>query len=613
MNAQQYNTIQYNTIVKKYAKLLAGENITVKFENNTQPKFNTKTRTLTIPYFDIKCDSDIAINKMFIAHEVGHALFTSSQIVEDQNKRINPIFKYVNILEDVRIERKMKKMFKGLSSQFFDGYKHFTQEFSASTIARVNGESLINRINSFYKFGEFIDVTFSDAELDVVREANETETLYDVINLAEKIANADKQDQKQQQQQEEQLSDESDESEDGDNKDDSNNENQGKKETVEKKKPSKPSKPKSDNGSSDNTDGGVEESILEKIMNQIFEEFISNANQLMQSSVDLESESFKESTLKQVDFDAFISQNKHLTVNNSFLVEKSVLDEVNISTQQFNMFKDARKRLNTRKYKSGDLDVDLLYKHKLSDDVFRTNEIRYREENHGFVFLLDYSGSMENTINDVVYQLFVLCLFAKRNKIPFEVYCFAMLPTKYEQVLVRIFHSDLTEPELKKRYNNIFNYIKSSGSTPLVEACGTMLANLETFKANNKNRKLSYIILSDGGEDGFDLSDILIYKGKEYDINEHKFKYMNFVDIAKDIGYNTIGYFLACNENISTNPNNYLKYLGTSFEDSEVVVKKDNLIKVLPKVGFNSAFVMSNKQTTHDKKVFLQHFISEMS
>ena len=601
------NAHQYNTIVKKYAKLLAGENITVKFENNTQPNFNVKTRTLTIPYFDIKCDSDIAINKMFIAHEVGHALFTSSQIVEDQNKRINPIFKYVNILEDVRIERKMKKMFKGLSSQFFDGYKHFTQEFSASTIARVNGESLINRINSFYKFGEFIDVKFSDAELDVLREANETETLYDVINLAEKIANADKQDQEQQQQQEEQLSDETDESEDGDNKDDSNGENQGK-ETSEKKKPSKP---KSDNGSYDG--GVVEESILEKIMNQIFEEFISNANQPKQSSVDLESESFKESTLKQVDFDTFISRNNHLTKNNSFLVEKSVLDEVNISTQQFNMFKDARKRLNTRKYKSGDLDVDLLYKHKLSDDVFRTNEIRYREENHGFVFLLDYSGSMERTINDVVYQLFVLCLFAKRNKIPFEVYCFAMLPTKYEQVLVRIFHSDLTEPELKKRYNNIFNYIESSGSTPLVEACGAMLANLETFKANNKNRKLSYIILSDGGEDGFGLSDILIYKGKEYDINEHNFKYMNFVDIAKDIGYNTIGYFLVCDENISTKPNSYLPYLGTSFEDSQVVVKKDNLIKVLPKVGFNSAFVISNKQTTHDKKVFLQHFISEMS
>ena len=601
------NAHQYNTIVKKYAKLLAGENITVKFENNTQPNFNVKTRTLTIPYFDIKCDSDIAINKMFIAHEVGHALFTSSQIVEDQNKRINPIFKYVNILEDVRIERKMKKMFKGLSSQFFDGYKHFTQEFSASTIARVNGESLINRINSFYKFGEFIDVKFSDAELDVLREANETETLYDVINLAEKIANADKQDQEQQQQQEEQLSDETDESEDGDNKDDSNGENQGK-ETSEKKKPSKP---KSDNGSYDG--GVVEESILEKIMNQIFEEFISNANQPKQSSVDLESESFKESTLKQVDFDTFISRNNHLTKNNSFLVEKSVLDEVNISTQQFNMFKDARKRLNTRKYKSGDLDVDLLYKHKLSDDVFRTNEIRYREENHGFVFLLDYSGSMERTINDVVYQLFVLCLFAKRNKIPFEVYCFSMLSNKYEQVLVKIFHSDLTEPELKKRYNNIFNYIKSSGSTPLVEACGAMLANLETFKANNKNRKLSYIILSDGGEDGFGLSDILIYKGKEYDINEHNFKYMNFVDIAKDIGYNTIGYFLVCDENISTKPNSYLPYLGTSFEDSQVVVKKDNLIKVLPKVGFNSAFVISNKQTTHDKKVFLQHFISEMS
>lgn len=609
MNAQQYNTV-----IKKYAKLLAGENITVKFENNTQPKFNTKTRTLTVPYFDNRRDSDISINKLFIAHEVGHALFTSSQIVDDQNNRIKPIFNYVNILEDARIERKMKKMFKGLSSQFYDGYKHITEEFSASTIARVNKESLINRINAFYKFGEFIDVKFSDAELDIVREANETETLYDVINLAEKIANADKQDQEQQQQQEQQQpsGDTGESEEDGGNKDDSNGENQGN-ETTENKEPSKTSKQKSDMGSSDNSEGGAEESILEKIMNQTFEELISRVNQPNKESVDLESGSYKVNTLKQVDFDAFITKNKHLTVNNSFLVEKPVLDEVNISTQQFNMFKDARKRLNTRKYKSGDLDVDLLYKHKLSADVFRTNEIRYREENHGFVFLLDYSGSMESTIKDVVYQLFVLCLFAKRNKIPFEVYCFSMLSNKYEQVLVKIFHSDLTEPELKKRYNNIFYYIKSSGSTPLVESCGTMIANLETFKANNKNRKLSYIILSDGGEDTIHVGDILIYKGKEYDIDEHNLKYMSFVDIAKDIGYNTIGYFLVCGENIHRNPNINLTYLGTSIEDSQVVVQKDNLIKVLPKVGFNSAFVISNKQTTHDKKVFLQHFISEMS
>lgn len=607
MNAQQYNTI-----IKKYAKLLAGENITVKFENNAHPKFNTKTRTLTVPYFDNRRDSDISINKLFIAHEVGHALFTSSQIVDDQNNRIKPIFNYVNILEDARIERKMKKMFKGLSSQFYDGYKHITEEFSASTIARVNKESLINRINAFYKFGEFIDVKFSDAELDIVREANETETLYDVINLAEKIANADKQDQEQQQEQQQPSGDTGESEEDGGNKDDSNGENQGN-ETTEKKEPSKTSKQKSDMGSSDNNEGGAEESILEKIMNQTFEELISRVDQPNKESVDLESGSYKINTLKQVDFDAFIAKNKHLTVNNSFLVEKPVLDEVNISTQQFNMFRDARKRLNTRKYKSGDLDVDLLYKHKLSADVFRTNEIRYREENHGFVFLLDYSGSMESTIKDVVYQLFVLCLFAKRNKIPFEVYCFSMLSNKYEQVLVKIFHSDLTEPELKKRYNNIFYYIKSSGSTPLVESCGTMVANLETFKANNKNRKLSYIILSDGGEDTINVGDILIYKGKEYDIDEHNLSYISFVDIAKDIGYNTIGYFLVSGENVNTHPNTNLVYLGTSIEDSLVVVQKDNLIKVLPKVGFNSAFVISNKQTTHDKKVFLQHFISEMS
>ena len=45
-------------------------------------------------------------------------------------------------------------------------------------------------------------------------------------------------------------------------------------------------------------------------------------------------------------------------------------------------------------------------------------------KNHGLIFILDWSGSMQNVMMDTIKQLFNLVWFCKKVNIPFEVYAF---------------------------------------------------------------------------------------------------------------------------------------------------------------------------------------------
>ena len=60
---------------------------------------------------------------MLVGHEVGHALFTPN---EDPPKDIPHSF--LNVCEDARIEKLMKRKYPGLSKTFFNGYKELNDE-----------------------------------------------------------------------------------------------------------------------------------------------------------------------------------------------------------------------------------------------------------------------------------------------------------------------------------------------------------------------------------------------------------------------------------------------------------------------------------------------------
>jgi hypothetical protein len=74
--------------------------------------------------------------------------------------------------------------------------------------------------------------------------------------------------------------------------------------------------------------------------------------------------------------------------------------------------------------RTGTLDTTKLHTYKYNEDIFRKVSVIPDGKNHGLVFVLDWSGSMNDYLLDTVKQLLNLVWFCKKVQIPFEVYAF---------------------------------------------------------------------------------------------------------------------------------------------------------------------------------------------
>ena len=187
------------------ARLLATENLVVEHRSVPTAQFNVDTRVLTLPNWD-KASS--IVYDLLVGHEVGHALFTPN---EDWRIKVQVPQSYVNVIEDVRIEKLMKRKYPGLRKSFAGGYA----ELNALDFFEIQDENLeefafIDRINLHYKVGASALIPFTEEERVFVTRANNTETFDEVLSLAEDIRKFVKEQQEEQEQiqQESSLNDE---------------------------------------------------------------------------------------------------------------------------------------------------------------------------------------------------------------------------------------------------------------------------------------------------------------------------------------------------------------------------------------------------------------------
>ena len=95
---------------------------------------------------------------------------------------------FVNVCEDIRIEKLIKRRYEGLPKTFFKGYGILAEEdFFGVEQNDINEFNLADRMNVQYKIGNFIDVPFSEDEKVFLDEADKLETFEDVVALAKKI------------------------------------------------------------------------------------------------------------------------------------------------------------------------------------------------------------------------------------------------------------------------------------------------------------------------------------------------------------------------------------------------------------------------------------------
>ena len=184
------NQIESKSIL---AKCLATEDISIVHDPKAPTAaFDVKARTLYLPLWK-KMSPDLY--DLFIGHEVGHAHETPAEgwhdaVCNDKAKK-----NFLNVVEDVRIERKIKDRYPGLVSSFYKGYKELVDgDFFGIKDLDINKLPLIDRVNLHYKVGHMMGVVFKEEEKDLVGRINKAETWEDVERLADELFAANQKD-----------------------------------------------------------------------------------------------------------------------------------------------------------------------------------------------------------------------------------------------------------------------------------------------------------------------------------------------------------------------------------------------------------------------------------
>ena len=442
------------------AKLLATEDLVVEHKKVSTAQFNVHTRVLTLPMWDRASNT---VYDMLVAHEVGHALFTPDINWLSEHK-VHPSI--VNIVEDVRIEKLMKRKYAGLPKTFYHGYQELNDDDFFSVVDEELAElSFADRINLQFKIGLFVDIEFTDQEQEIVDKVNACETFDEVLEVSKLVQGVDlewmknkeeiskgelsidvklpsedgsseKSNSKADDDQEYQTRSESDSS-DEDDSEESESRNQSEDSEI-KQAPTTGGVHSNDmdidirtvgsleQNIQDLTDEGSAENVYVEIPKVDLEKIIIR-NERIQVECE-EHWTYDEEAEKQYErlygFSRSKMQNFDEIDSDYQDFKSSAKKEVNYLVKEFEMKKSADAYARSAVSKTGVLDCSKLHTFKYNEDLFKKVTTLPDGKNHGLVFILDWSGSMSHVMLDTIKQLYNLMWFCKKVQIPFEVYAF---------------------------------------------------------------------------------------------------------------------------------------------------------------------------------------------
>ena len=168
------------------AKLLASENITVEHGNYQTASFDVKNRVIRLPIFKYMSGP---IYDLMVLHEVGHALWTPLKGLHSEKNEKGPGFKsYLNVVEDARIEKKIKRKYPGGSKPMIEGYRQLVSENFFQTKDRdLSTLNLIDRINLHYKIGASAGIEFNEIERPFITEIDNAETFEEIYDITVRL------------------------------------------------------------------------------------------------------------------------------------------------------------------------------------------------------------------------------------------------------------------------------------------------------------------------------------------------------------------------------------------------------------------------------------------
>ena len=414
------------------ARLLATENLIVEHRKVSTASFDVDRRVLTLPNWD---RASGIVYDMLVGHEVGHALFTPN---EDWTAEHQCPKDFINVIEDARIEKLMKRKYPGLRKSFAGGYK----ELNDKDFFGIEGEdfdtfSLIDRINLHFKIGASAMIPFSIEEQVFVARTDVAETFEEVCEIAVDVYNFSKQEKEQEQAPKEMPANQQQE---GESEESVDEQSEQQSQTSEVPAPSGQQQEQPQDEDSDEEESGEENSETQRSFDSAAEQLTNKWSNNpvyveIPESVDLPTyiadwtevhDWIDEYRNKFLDNPEMLNRSdRYDEVDKSYReFRKQSQKEVNYLVKEFECRKSADAYARAGQSKTGVLDTTKLHTYKYNDDIFKKVTVLPDGKNHGLLFLLDWSGSMQREILATVKQLLNLTAFCKKVQIPFEVYAF---------------------------------------------------------------------------------------------------------------------------------------------------------------------------------------------
>ena len=599
------------------AKLLATEDIYVEMRKADTASFNLKTRTLTIPNLKESLSNDVF--DLFIGHEVGHALFTpfegwhDSIVYNGVNKDI------LNVCEDSRIEKLIRRKFPGLKLSFLKAYKQLLDDnFFGVSGMDLNQLNLIDRINIHQKCGVTMDIRFTPIESGFVKDLEKCETFAEVIEVAKRI-------------QQYMLENAMDISvnkngevsyELGDGDSDEGVTNDG--ESI----------------SFDDLDADTQQKIMDMIKSKTDASFREKEKDLQSKDTNTIYANLPEFDIDEIilDYKSIIKDVQNIENNEKEKFDKTLFSSfrketvkvVSYLVKEFELRRNAAQLKRASTSKTGEINMDKIYSYTFNDDLFKRMSVVPNGKSHGLVLFLDWSCSMSHYMKDTVKQLLTLAIFCKKIQIPFEVYAFSdngglkdvKSPSKDgylrvgRLVLMNLLSSKMTNSEFSYMANalldGLHNWNSHEGSkyqlygTPLNECIISAMSIVPRFQSKNKLQIVNTVFLTDG--EGHRLNSVLENGSSRYSENimirdpktkahvmYHNNRYSEpsaaFLQLLKQkTDCNVIGFRIANRRDI----NYFLGEYGVKDADSVIKEFNKNKSAIVESKGFDEFYFLSS-------------------
>ncbi len=479
------------------AKLLAAEDLNIIHDSTaTTAAFSPESRTLILPAWK---DLSKVVYLLFTGHEVGHALFTPvggrkhPKIPASYVKR-SGFQSVINVVEDARIEKKVKRKFPGLRADFTEGYRRLLRSgfFGRIDIAEINDSNLVDRLNMAYKCSTNLSgIHFEKgAEKDFFDRGYLLETFEDTVDMAIELYEYMKEEMEDEEEDEdgtdtnpgetgdgedgegepgesheyEDSEDEEGEEEgEGNGKGDSEEDDSDDEDESESGDDSGSSKDEDEDGS-----GNISEGSGAGGNNDDFDPGSETDEATRSNTEDLVDEDAAKTITATTSFDRFNHRNvihptkrilaefdvkiKEYAKSRSRGCFSEIIPEVHSNlhvdcmkyiakckpvvsylVKEFEMKKaaDAHRRATTAR--TGVINVGRLHSYQYNEDIFLKKSVVSDAKNHGLVMFVDFSGSMAGNMEGTIEQLINLVLFCKKVSIPFEVYGFGNAGVSYSR------------------------------------------------------------------------------------------------------------------------------------------------------------------------------------